>query len=141
MSLLLRDSYEVVYQQLPGSYSSAARFVRLRELLKQVGWVVAPACPVGVVRPACPVGSLPAGAQQAQLQQGGWPAEGLPGSVHPLHPASQVCGPDDTPYPDESWSPAFDGVTVGQPSCPGIGSILFPVGGEPPLCHALLLLL
>lgn len=40
MSLLLRDSYEVVYQQLPGSYSSAARFVRLRELLKQVGGVV-----------------------------------------------------------------------------------------------------
>ncbi|PRW59442.1 choloylglycine hydrolase [Chlorella sorokiniana] len=57
MSELLRGSYEVVYQQLPGSYSSAARFVRLRELL------------------------------------------------------TQVCGTDDTPYPDDTnWSPAFDGV-------------------------------
>lgn len=37
MSQLLRGSYEVIYQQLPGSYSSAARFVRLRELLTQVG--------------------------------------------------------------------------------------------------------
>lgn len=37
MSQLLQGSYEVIYQQLPGSYSSAARFVRLRELLTQVG--------------------------------------------------------------------------------------------------------
>lgn len=36
-----------------------------------------------------------------------------------LPPANgQVCGADDTPYPDDpNWSPTFDGVTVRKPAC------------------------
>lgn len=115
MSELLQGSYEVVYTQLPGSYSSAARFVRLRELLLQVG---------------CGKSGLDCTRRDAHTHRRGrnrqtalavYHAPGIgsartgPAHLPPrlLHLRLQVCGADDTPYPtDPNWSPSFDGVGV-----------------------------